>query len=78
LKRVGISTQLMPVGNWGGQLGDIAVRNMMAIVQAMKPLIVAQMQTAPEDFDHLIRQMRKEVEQYHTTFTFHIAYGQGQ
>jgi ubiquinone/menaquinone biosynthesis C-methylase UbiE len=78
LKRVGISTQLIPVGNWGGQLGGIAVRNILSIVHEMKPFVVALMQTAPEDFDHLIEQMRKEVEQYHTTLAFHIAYGRGR
>jgi ubiquinone/menaquinone biosynthesis C-methylase UbiE len=76
LKRVGISTQLVPVGNWGGRLGDMAIKNILTIVQEMKPLVVAQMQIASEDFDYLVEQMRREVEQYHTTFTFHIAYGQ--
>ena len=78
LKRVGTSTQLVPAGNWGGQPGTIAIANILAIVQGMKPLVVAQTQTAPDEFERLTMQMVEEVEQYRTTFTFHIAYGQRQ
>lgn len=78
LKRVGTSTQLVPVGNWGGQLGTMAITDILAIVQGMKPLVVAQTQTAPDEFEHLTMQMVEEVEEYRTTFTFHIAYGQRQ
>ncbi|MHB8596360.1 MAG: class I SAM-dependent methyltransferase [Ktedonobacteraceae bacterium] len=78
LKRVGTSTQLVPVGNWGGQLGTMAIADMLAIVQGMKPPVVAQTQTTPEEFDRLTIQMAEEVEEYRTTFTFHIAYGQRQ
>lgn len=78
LKRVGTSTQLVPLGNWGGQLGTMAIADMLAIVQGMKPSFIAQTQTAPEEFDRLMIQMGEEVEEYRTTFTFHIAYGQCQ
>ncbi len=78
LKRVGTSTQLVPLGNWGGQLGTMAIADMLSIMQEMKPLIVAQTQTTPEEFDNLTMQMTEEVEEYRTTFTFHIAYGQRQ
>jgi ubiquinone/menaquinone biosynthesis C-methylase UbiE len=78
LKRVETRVQLIPVGNWGGRLGTMALADIRAIFQAMKPLIVAQMQTPPEEFDRLTMQMEQEVEQYHTTFTFDTAYGQRQ
>jgi hypothetical protein len=78
LKHVGTSTQLVPLGDWGGQLGTMALADILAIAQEMKPLIVAQTQTAPDEFDQLTMQMVQEVEQYRTTFTFHIAYGQRQ
>jgi ubiquinone/menaquinone biosynthesis C-methylase UbiE len=76
LKRVGTSTQLVPVGNWGGQLGTMAIADILAIAQGMKTPVVAQNHTTPEEFDRLTLQMVEEVEEYHTTFTFHIAYGQ--
>lgn len=76
LKRVGTSTQLVPVGKWGGQLGTMAIADILAIAQGMKSPVVAQMQTTPEEYDNLTMQMVEEVEVYRTTFTFHIAYGQ--
>jgi ubiquinone/menaquinone biosynthesis C-methylase UbiE len=76
LKRVGTSTQLIPLGKWGGQLGELAISDILAIVRAMKPLVTAVMQTASEEYDSLVMELEQEVEQYHTTFTFHIAFGQ--
>ncbi|MEO8972212.1 MAG: methyltransferase domain-containing protein [Ktedonobacteraceae bacterium] len=78
LKRVGTSTQLVPLGNWGGQLGTMAMADILAVAQGMKLLVVTHTQTAPEEFDRLTMQMTEEVEEYRTTFTFHIAYGQRQ
>lgn len=78
LKRVGTSTQLVPIGNWGGQLGTMAIADMLAIAQGMKSPVVAQTLTTPEEFVNLTMQMAEEVEEYRTTFTFHIAYGQRQ
>jgi len=78
LKRVETKALLIPIGNWGGQLGTMALADILAIFQAMKPLIVVQTQIAPEEFDRLTMQLKQEVEQYHTTFTFDIAYGQRQ
>jgi ubiquinone/menaquinone biosynthesis C-methylase UbiE len=76
LKRVGTGTQLVPLGNWGGELGKMAITDILAIAQGMKPLVTAVIQTTPEEYDTLAMQMEQEVEQYHTTFTFHLAYGQ--
>lgn len=78
LKRVGTSTQLVPVGEWGGQLGTMAIADFLALFQRIKPQVMAQTQTPTDEFDDLTMQMVKEVEQYRTTFTFHIAYGQRQ
>jgi len=78
LKRVGTSTQLIPVGPWSGQIGAMAAEDIRASVQAMKPFVMLQMQTDPGEFDRLAMRVEQEVEQYHTTFTFHIAYGQRQ
>ena len=78
LKRVGTSTQLVPLGNWGGQPGAMALADILAIAQEMKPQVLAQTQTASNEFDLLTMQMVEEVEQYCTTFTFHLAYGQRQ
>lgn len=76
LKRVGTSTQLVPLGTWGGPLGTMAIADILATAQGMKPAVVAQTPTTLEEFDRLAMQMAEEVEEYRTTFTFHIAYGQ--
>lgn len=78
LKHVGTSTQLIPAGTWGGQLGTMGLTAIQAIVETMKPLVLQQMQTTPEDFERLVAEMIQECEQYKTTFTFHIAYGKHQ
>lgn len=78
LKHVGTSTQLIPAGTWGGQLGIMGLTNLQAIVEAMKPLVLQQTQTTPEEFERLVTEMIQECEQYKTTFTFHIAYGKHQ
>jgi ubiquinone/menaquinone biosynthesis C-methylase UbiE len=76
LKHVETSARFIPLGKWGGQLGALALADMRAIIQAMKPLVVALTQTSSEEFDCLAAEMEQEFEQYHSTFTFHIAYGQ--
>lgn len=78
LKHIGASTQLIPVGSWSGQSGMMAVEDMRASVRAMKPLVMLHARIVSEEFDRLLLQIEQEVEQYHTTFTFHIAYGQRQ
>lgn len=75
LKRVGTSTQIVPLGHWGRQLGTLALADIGAVVQAMKALVIAQAGTTPEEYEHLTAQMYREVEEFHTTFTFHVAYG---
>ena len=76
LAHVETSTRLIPCGKWAGRLGSIALADVMAIAQALKPVVAAQKQTTLEEYDSLMAQMEEEVEQYHTTFNFHFAYGQ--
>ncbi|HZS76751.1 MAG TPA: class I SAM-dependent methyltransferase [Ktedonobacteraceae bacterium] len=75
LKHVEMMTREIPVGKWGEQPGVMALRDIVTIVQAMKPLVTVQMQMSSKAFDALVKEMEQEVEQYHTTVTFHIAYG---
>ncbi|HLI07355.1 MAG TPA: methyltransferase domain-containing protein [Ktedonobacteraceae bacterium] len=75
LKRVGTSTQIVPLGHWGGQLGTLALEDIEAIAQALKPLILAQSGISSGEFEHLATRMFNEVEEFHTIFTFHVAYG---
>ncbi len=76
LTHVEISTRIIPCGNWAGRLGSMALADVMAIAQALKPLVATQKQTTLEEYDSLMAQMEEEVEQYHTAFNFHFAYGQ--
>lgn len=78
LKRVGTSTQLVPVGNWGGHPGVLALTSILSIAREMQPLVSVRTQTAPDEFSRLTAQMIQEVEQRRTTLTFHIVYGHRQ
>jgi SAM-dependent methyltransferase len=78
LKRVGTSAQLIPVGSWGGQSGALALKAARALVQTMKSSVMLQTQLTAAEIERLAGQMEQEVQQYHTTFTFHVAYGQRQ
>jgi ubiquinone/menaquinone biosynthesis C-methylase UbiE len=78
LKRVGTSIQLAPVGNWGGHPGALALAVIRSIAREMQPLVIEQALATPEEFLSLTMHMTQEAEQYHTTLTFHIAYGHCQ
>ncbi len=76
LKHRGTSTQLIPLGAWGGQLGKMAFNTILAFLQAMKASIINQELATEALYEQLMLQIEAEAERHHTTFTCHIAYGQ--
>jgi ubiquinone/menaquinone biosynthesis C-methylase UbiE len=65
----------LPVGDWGGRLGQLAKTDVLTFSQAAKPLLRAQGMTESE-CAQLIDTMRRECEQLHYTWPFYIVYGQ--
>lgn len=74
-QRVQTRTIKLPVGDWGGRLGQLAKTDVLTFSQAAKPLLLAQGMTESE-CAQLIETMRRECEQLHYTWPFHIVLGQ--
>lgn len=75
LQQVQTRTIKLPVGDWGGRLGQLAVTDVMTFSQAAKPLLLAQGMTEDE-CAALIAEMRNECETMRYTWPFYIVYGQ--
>lgn len=75
LQQVQMRTIKLPVGDWGGRLGQLAVTDVMTFSQAAKPLLLAQGMTE-SDCAALIAEMRNECETMRYTWPFYIVYGQ--
>jgi ubiquinone/menaquinone biosynthesis C-methylase UbiE len=65
----------VPVGDWGGHIGHLALTDVMTFSQAARPLLLAQGMSDP-DFAQLTQTMRDECERLRYTWPFYIAYGQ--
>jgi ubiquinone/menaquinone biosynthesis C-methylase UbiE len=74
-QRVQARTLKLPVGDWGGRLGQLLVTDVLSFSQAAKPLLLAQGMSEAE-CAQLIETMRRECESLRYTWPFHIAYGQ--
>lgn len=75
LQQVQTRTIKLPVGDWGGRLGQLAFTDVMTFSQAAKPLLLAQGMTEDE-CAALITEMRNECETMRYTWPFYIVYGQ--
>ena len=78
LQNIGSKPFVIPVGNWGGRLGTMMATDMNAVTRAMKPLIVSKLNISPGEFEEAASKQQAEWEEFHTTATFHAAYGQKQ
>jgi ubiquinone/menaquinone biosynthesis C-methylase UbiE len=76
LINVTTKTITLPVGQWGGRLGNTTATNMRAACLAMKPLVLQHLGTSSEEYDSLLEDMFEECEQYRSCFLIHVAYGQ--
>lgn len=68
-------TVKLPVGDWGGRLGQLVATDVRSFSQAAKPLLLAEGMTESA-FAQLTETMRRECEQLRCTWPFYIAYGQ--
>ena len=65
----------LPVGDWGGRLGQLAATDVLSFSQAAKPLLLAQ-GMSESDYAQLVEMMRRECEQLRYTWPFYIVFGQ--
>ncbi|HEX2347603.1 MAG TPA: class I SAM-dependent methyltransferase [Ktedonobacterales bacterium] len=75
LRDVRTRTVNVPVGDWGGHIGHLALTDVMTFSQAARPLLLAQ-GMSESDFAQLVATMRDECERLRYTWPFYIAYGQ--
>ncbi len=66
----------LPVGNYGGRLGTMLETDIVAILKAVKPLVVGQEIATSTDFDNLLVAWQEEVGQRQMLFPFYLAFGQ--
>ncbi len=68
----------LPIGSWGGRLGNLTASDMVSYNQAMKPKITERFKVSSEEYDRISLMMRKEWESNRCYFSLFFAYGQKQ
>jgi hypothetical protein len=72
-----VETQLipLPVGNWGGRVGQMMKQDLLGGVNALRDRYCARAGIAGEEFDRVMSEMAQEWEVSHPTCTFRATYG---
>lgn len=66
---------IVPLGDWGGRVGSLLKKDMLAVFDASRAVICARSNTPPEIFTAFVQRAAAEWETYHTSYTFHAIYG---
>jgi ubiquinone/menaquinone biosynthesis C-methylase UbiE len=66
----------IPVGKWGGKIGEMGITNMHAIWQAMKAPVISFAGVSGDEYDRVISDVLRECEENHSLLIMHAAYGQ--
>jgi ubiquinone/menaquinone biosynthesis C-methylase UbiE len=66
----------LPLGNWGGRIGQMALRNHIALLQSLKDLLLPKLGTTPDEFERLVMRMTQECESMQSFSFLRIVYGQ--
>ncbi|GLV60858.1 hypothetical protein KDH_76770 [Dictyobacter sp. S3.2.2.5] len=66
----------IPVGKWGGRLGQMNLTDMNAIAGAMRSFIAQLANISPEDYDEATARSQQEYEQMHAKVNFYAILGQ--
>jgi ubiquinone/menaquinone biosynthesis C-methylase UbiE len=69
-------TEMLPVGAWGGRLGNLLAQDILAGWPSMRPLAHTLLQVPPEQFDAVIGQLATEWDAYRTSYEVYFSYGQ--
>jgi len=81
LKHAGLSniraeTRTLPVGKWGGRVGNLLAQDMLAGWPSMRPLAHTLLGIAPGTFNEVMSQLEAEWNSDHTTYELYFACGQ--
>jgi ubiquinone/menaquinone biosynthesis C-methylase UbiE len=66
----------LPVGRAGGRLGNMAAADVFGVVAGVKPLVSGLGITDAQSYDSMFETARADLDRYHCTLPFYIAYGQ--
>ncbi len=69
-------TKVLPVGRWGGRVGNLLAQDMLAGWPMMRPLAHSSLGIPPEVFDEVIGCVEAEWNSYQTTYEVYFACGQ--
>ncbi len=75
LQRVESQDIVVPLGEWGGRVGALLKRDLLAGFDGAKAIFCAKTNTPLVVFETLVQNVADEWEQYHTSYTFHAVYG---
>ncbi|MBV9021720.1 MAG: hypothetical protein JOZ71_13515 [Ktedonobacteraceae bacterium] len=76
LYNIRTETKMVPVGTWGGRIGNLLAQDMLAGWPSMRPLAHALLGVAPEAFDEVMSQLEMEWNTYQTSYELYFACGQ--
>lgn len=76
VKQVQQRVLYVPVGQWGGHLGQRLAVNLLTGWRGMRALLCEQIALAPEQFDAVLLALPAEWEELQTEFAYYIATGQ--
>lgn len=76
LQQIVTQTLQVPLGTWGGRLGEMLATDMLSALMALRGLYTSKATVTPEEFDAVVQGLPEEWNQYHTEFCWYIAYGQ--
>ena len=74
--QVQAETKTVPVGTWGGRLGDLLARDLLAGWPSMRPLVHQHLGVAPTVFDTVIELLEEEWNTRQTRYEVYCACGQ--
>jgi SAM-dependent methyltransferase len=72
-----VETQCIPLalGEWGGRVGALMKRDVLAVAQAFQGKCCQKGSISPETFDHIVSEMAEEWECLHAACMFYAVYG---
>ncbi|GHO46535.1 class I SAM-dependent methyltransferase [Ktedonospora formicarum] len=66
----------IPVGAWGGRLGDLLARDMLSGWPSLQPLCEEHLQVPKSAFEQIISQLSDEWNRRQTSYEVYVTYGQ--
>jgi ubiquinone/menaquinone biosynthesis C-methylase UbiE len=69
-------TEALPVGSWGGRLGNLLAQDILAGWPSLRPLVHSLLQVPPDQFDAVIGQLATEWDVYRTSYEVYFSCGQ--